>query len=154
MFHNFVICASPFPPVFGLFFAPTHSFAAAAGLPLRLFARKVEKTPHRDHPRAPRRRMCRKKVIILIYAPFHLFPACFSPSFPSCRRCWLTFEIVCSTGGKDTASRPFESSPTPTAEEKGEKSKILLIANTTRTLGVTTAKVSFLYTSRARELRQ
>ena len=154
MFHNFVICASPFPPVFGLFFAPTPSFSAAAGLLLRWFARQVETTPHRDHPRAPRRRMCRKKVRILIYAPFHLFLARFSPSFPFGPPLLAYLSVVCSTGGKGTASRPFESSPTPTAEEKGEKSKILLIANTTRTLRVTTAKVSFLYTSRARELRQ
>jgi len=64
MFHNFVICASPFPPVFGLFFA----------LP-----------------------------------PFF------------CRRCWLTFAIVCATDGKDAAPRPPESTPTPNVQKKGEK---------------------------------
>ena len=65
MFHNFVICASPFPPVFGLFFALPPFWAAAAGLPFG---------------------------------------------------CLLDM-------GKDTASRPFESSPMPNAGQKGEKLK-------------------------------
>ena len=46
MLHNSVICVRPFPLVFGLIFALPPFFAAAAGLPLRLFARQMEKTPH------------------------------------------------------------------------------------------------------------
>ena len=56
-FHNVVSCASPFPPVFGLFFALPASFVAAIGLPLRLFARQAAEMSRTWHPRAPRRRM-------------------------------------------------------------------------------------------------
>ena len=73
LFCNFVICASPFPPVFGLFFALPPCFAAAAGLPLRWFARQMKKTPHRDHPKAPRRRMCRNRVRNLQTSDFNVF---------------------------------------------------------------------------------
>ena len=64
---------SPFSPVFGLFFALPPFLAVAAGLPLQWFARQMKKTPHRDHSKAPRRRMCRKKVRNLQTSDFTVF---------------------------------------------------------------------------------
>jgi hypothetical protein len=83
LFHNFVICAYPFPPVFGLFSALPASFVAATGLPLRLFVPQAAEKSRPRHPRAPRRRMSSRKVRNLQQCPFphvfNLFSAlCFS----------------------------------------------------------------------------
>ena len=55
MFHNFVVCASPFPPVFGVIFALPASFVAATGLSLRLFVPQAADKSWlgiREHPDA------------------------------------------------------------------------------------------------------
>ena len=56
------------------------------------------------------------------------FSTCFRPVFrPNslfCRRCWLTFAIVCTTGGNDAAPRPPQSTPTPNVQKKGENSDL------------------------------
>ena len=57
-----MICASPFPPVFGLFSALPASFVAATGLPLRFFVPQAAEKSRPRHPRAPRRRMSRRIV--------------------------------------------------------------------------------------------
>jgi len=62
LLHNFVICAGPFPPDFGLFFALPASFVAAIGLPLRLFVPQAAQKSRPRHPRAPRRRMSSRMV--------------------------------------------------------------------------------------------
>jgi len=154
MFHNFVICASPFPPVFGLFLTPNSHFCRRCWL---TFAMVCSTGGNDAAPRPPESTPTpnvQEKGENSDLCPFSPVFGPFFALLPFLPPLLAYLSVVCSTGGKGTASRPFESSPTPTAEEKGEKSKILLIANTTRTLRVTTAKVSFLYTSRARELRQ
>ena len=55
LFRNLVICARPFPPVFGLFFALPVSFVAATGLSLRLFVPQAADKSWlgiREHPDA------------------------------------------------------------------------------------------------------
>ena len=57
-----MICASPFPPVFGLFSALPASFVAATGLPLRFVVPQAAEKSRPRHPRAPRRRMSSRMV--------------------------------------------------------------------------------------------
>ena len=57
-----MIVASPFPSVFGLFFALPASFVAAIGLPLCLFVSQAAEKSRPRHPRAPRRRMSSRMV--------------------------------------------------------------------------------------------
>ena len=55
---------------------------------------------------------------------FTCFRLVFRPPSLFCRRCWLTFAIVCSTGGNDAATRPPESTPTQNVQKKGENSDL------------------------------
>ena len=57
-----MVCASLYPPVFGLFSAIPASFVAVTGLPLRLFVPQAAERSRPRHPRVPRRRMSSRMV--------------------------------------------------------------------------------------------